>query len=547
MSTIVAHAPGDPVALGEGATTPAADLAATRAGVATSWRGPPARWSYCSDRYHFAAALLGSWAAGHVVRLPPNGQLQAVRASAGAGVRALLHDIEGAEGTHIPELLRARAPEGELEFPPRPPPGDNHHLGQHRRAPELAQDRAAAGGRGDELVGKMFGVRPGSRVLSTVPPHHIYGLLWGVLMPLRAGAAMLREGPLHAEAVLAHRASTRHPPGVGARPPGGAGGGRPRVAGRDGFSSGAPLPAATAGASASATAGAWWRPTAAPRPAASAGASRPELWTPFPGDRWRGEDGVLLSSPRSFPPGAPVPAGGSDLAGGGGRFALLGRMDGVVKVAGKRVSLREVEERLLASPASGTPPRSRAPPGLRGEEIWVAVAATGQSPDRLREALAAWLEPVALPRRIRVLDSLPREATGKLVREKLRALFRAGRAPQPPRHGRRGGASAPAGKEVRGLTFRLPPTCAGSRATSPAFRCCPGWRSSTASSSSRWSGSGPAPAPARQAAQVQGPSALGSGTRWCWSATGPDGGLHHRRAGGALRLGHAGARSRGSR
>ena len=35
-------------------------------------------------------------------------------------------------------------------------------------------------------------------VLATVPPYHLYGLLFGVLAPLAAGAAFARETPLHA-------------------------------------------------------------------------------------------------------------------------------------------------------------------------------------------------------------------------------------------------------------------------------------------------------------------------------------------------------------
>ena len=47
-----------------------------------------------------------------------------------------------------------------------------------------------------------------------------------------------------------------------------------------------------------------------------------------------------------------------------------------------------------------------------------------------RWAGAAWLDPVTLPRRIRVLPALPRVDTGKLERARLRALFEpAGDAP----------------------------------------------------------------------------------------------------------------------
>jgi hypothetical protein len=88
------------------------------------------------------------------------------------------------------------------------------------------------------------------------------------------------------------------------------------------------------------------------------------------------------------------------------------------------VSLREMEERLLGLPGVDDAAALAARvDGPRGEEIWVAVAAPGWDVDRLRRALAAWLEPVTLPRRIRLVEKLPREANGKLQRERLRALF----------------------------------------------------------------------------------------------------------------------------
>src|SRR5690606_35610846 len=56
-----------------------------------------------------------------------------------------------------------------------------------------------------QLVGEAatlaatFGIGPGDRLLATVPPHHIYGLLFGLLLPLVSGASIARETALHAE------------------------------------------------------------------------------------------------------------------------------------------------------------------------------------------------------------------------------------------------------------------------------------------------------------------------------------------------------------
>jgi hypothetical protein len=64
---------------------------------------------------------------------------------------------------------------------------------------------------------------------------------------------------------------------------------------------------------------------------------------------------------------------------------------------------------------------------------------------------------VALPRRIRVVDALPREATGKIERARILALFAAPAAPRthldPESEEVVAGA---AGKEARRLTFTVP-------------------------------------------------------------------------------------------
>src|SRR5690606_17683323 len=62
---------------------------------------------------------------------------------------------------------------------------------------------------------------------------------------------------------------------------------------------------------------------------------------------------------------------------------------------------------------------------LRGNELWLAVATAEQhwNSKTLKAALSLHFEAVVLPRRYRVLDSLPRDAVGKLQRTQLAALF----------------------------------------------------------------------------------------------------------------------------
>lgn len=468
MTTIALHDPGELVAVGEGGARTAAELEADAGRVAAELAGaPPGEVVIvCSDRYRFAAALLGAWAAGHSARLPPNVQPETVRTLASSqDVRAVLHDRDGAPGgSDVRQLLERPAPSRPLAALD---PG-RHLLTVMTSGSTGASQSWPKTGRqlldeADVSV-RLFGPARGGRVLATVPPYHLYGLQFGVLVPLRAGGAMVRSGAFHAEEVMAEigrhavsvlvtvpahlaplAAADRAPPlGVV-------------------YSAGAPLPAATAQAlgqrhgwrtveiyGSTETGGIAWRPAGE------------EAWTVYPGVAvTAGDDGGLLVDSPWLDPAErrPFPVADRVELRPGGHFVLLGRMDGVAKVAGKRISLREVEERLLALPGvRDAAALSRPSAGLRGEEIWVAVAADGQTPERLREALAAWLDPVTLPRRIRVVESLPRGATGKIERARLLALFDApaagGRTRVDP-EAEEALARAP-GVDARRLTFTVP-------------------------------------------------------------------------------------------
>ena len=107
-----------------------------------------------------------------------------------------------------------------------------------------------------------------------------------------------------------------------------------------------------------------------------------------------------------------------------GTFAHLGRADGVIKIGGVRVSLAEIERRVLAIDGvrdAGVIARDVG--GARGHEICLAVVAPELDAKTIRAGLRSWLAPVAMPRRIKLLDALPRTQTGKLPRAALETLF----------------------------------------------------------------------------------------------------------------------------
>ena len=112
-----------------------------------------------------------------------------------------------------------------------------------------------------------------------------------------------------------------------------------------------------------------------------------------------------------------------------GSFELLGRADGVVKIGGSRVAVAQIERLLREIPGvadAAVVPVDTPPP--RRHELWAAVVAAGLSVAALRAALLKRLEPIAVPRRFRLVAALPREDNGKLVRARLLALFEDGTA-----------------------------------------------------------------------------------------------------------------------
>jgi acyl-coenzyme A synthetase/AMP-(fatty) acid ligase len=77
--------------------------------------------------------------------------------------------------------------------------------------PMLAAPKTAASLFGEaHALARSFGIGPGDRIVGSVPPVHIYGLLFTLLLPLACGAAFARETPHHAESI-AHGVTSQGP------------------------------------------------------------------------------------------------------------------------------------------------------------------------------------------------------------------------------------------------------------------------------------------------------------------------------------------------
>ncbi|HEY8427301.1 MAG TPA: AMP-binding protein [Sandaracinaceae bacterium] len=445
MSTKLAllsrHEASSTVAWERGRATTAAELAAHVAGFASLL--PEAREGdevvvICRDRYRFAVALLACWRRGFSVALPPNPQPETMRAMRERpGVRTVVHDADGEPGIDVRDpgvVAAARGELGRVSFEPFELDADrliatvytSGSTGQHVACAKTAGQLL---GEAQVLV-STFRLAGAPRVLAMVPPYHIYGLLFGVLVPLASGGSLYRHTPLHAPEVAAVLASgvdvlvtvPAHLRALTLAPEE-----QPRVPRV--FSSGAPLSPEVARAAkarfgwtitevfgSSETGGIGWRDTGGVGP-----------WTPLPGvEVSAAEDETIRVRSPFVSPRLDGPYAGADRVRveRDGRFSHLGRADGVLKIGGVRVSLAEVERRLLSvEGVRDAAVLAVQVGGARGHEVWAAVVAPGLGAGDVRARLREWLAPVAIPRRIKMVDALPREPSGKLPRAALEALF----------------------------------------------------------------------------------------------------------------------------
>ncbi|RAS38080.1 AMP-binding protein [Paraburkholderia bryophila] len=307
-------------------------------------------------------------------------------------------------------------------------------------------------------------------MLASVPHHHIYGLLFRVLWPLAAGRAFDRAislEPLHLQQQIDQAGATvvvstpaqlsRWPalPGFAALTP------APRAF----FSSGGPLALEAAQEYASAygaapleiygsteTGGIAWRRQ-----------DQTDAWQPVAGiEVRRDEDGALnVRSPhldhRGWHRTDDQIALDAD-----GRFRLQGRLDRVLKLDGKRVSLPELEARLARHPyvaqAALVPLE-----GATRKRVGAVVALTEAGSEALRDEgrvalaktlrrhLADFFDVVVLPRHWRFRATLPFDARGKLPVAALAAAF------EPRREGMEVLAEARSGDTLH-YDLRVPPT-----------------------------------------------------------------------------------------
>jgi acyl-coenzyme A synthetase/AMP-(fatty) acid ligase len=414
----------------------------------------------CRDRYHVAAGLLASWSNGGIGVLPSNLRVETVLSQARTAAADLVLSDDGEVGEGIRTLLVNQPPigRGPTDFPGSLPVG--RHLvtvftSGSTGAPVLCHKTAGQLLGEAVFVSRFFRLDRQARVLALAPPHHLYGLLFGVLAPLLGQGSFVRSAPLLPDSIAT--SARRHSANVLCAVPAHLAGFSALAAedlpsiervicsgGRLDASTGRMLRdrfpfSVTEVFGSSETGGIAYRR-----------AENTPAWLPFEGVSVATDSmGRLLLDSPFLPPNGPRPLSSNDLVAVNpdGTFQHLGRCDDIIKIAGERVSIAEVEDRIRGVAGIADVAVIKIPaPAPRQWELWAAVVAPGLTESSLRRVLFTALDGVAMPRRFRFATKLPREESGKLVQERLRALFEVAEEDRDQR--------APPGEDMVSMTSR---------------------------------------------------------------------------------------------
>ncbi|MDR6924946.1 AMP-binding protein [Pseudomonas sp. BE134] len=396
---------------------------------------------HLEDASDLAIALLGAWRAGVSVLLPADLQPQTRQRWSGE-VDLWLTDL--ADDRHLsdyrhPPLAGAvlDLDTCQLSLCTSGSSGDPKRIDKTLR--QLANEVQAL----EQLWGADLGE---ACIIGSVATQHIYGLLFRVLWPLCAGRAFVRKQLAFPEDL--QRASREHPAFAWVA--------SPALLKRMGdnldwpalstvrrvFSSGGALPAEAALRlhqrlqqwpteifGSSETGGIAWRQGS-------------DLWQPFADvELSQDSDGALLIKSAYLPAGHLEHTADAARIEANGRFQLLGRLDRIVKLEEKRISLPMLEKALMdhdwvAQAHLGVVQENRASLGallVLSESGLHALRNQGRRTltQALRQHLSQHCEALALPRRWRLLRQLPLNAQGKLPQADVEALLLAPRVKAP--------------------------------------------------------------------------------------------------------------------
>ncbi|MCW0919397.1 acyl-CoA synthetase family protein [Pseudomonas sp. RG1] len=396
---------------------------------------------HLEDAADLAIALLGAWRAGVSVLLPADLQAQ-TRQRWSQEVDLWLTDQPGDAQLH--DFTEPGLPGAELDLDQcRLSLCTSGSSGEPKRIDKTLRQLANE----VEALELLWGADLGEAcIIGSVATQHIYGLLFRVLWPLCAGRPLVRRQLAFSEDL--QRASREYPAFAWVASPAllkrmGDNLDWPAMSAvRRVFSSGGALPPEAAQSlhqrlqqwpteilGSSETGGIAWR-------------QGESLWQPFAGvELSQDSDGALLISSPYLPAGHVEHSADAARIAADGRFELLGRLDRIVKLEEKRISLPMLEQALaahdwVAEARLGVVQENRASLGallVLSESGLFALREHGRRglTETLRKHLSQHCEALALPRRWRLLRQMPLNSQGKLAQADVEALLLAARPKAP--------------------------------------------------------------------------------------------------------------------
>ena len=396
---------------------------------------------HLEDAADLAIALLGAWRAGVAVLLPAD--LQAKTRQRWSDEVDLWLTGQN-DDCHLADLHQPALTNAELNLDEcRLSLCTSGSSGEPKRIDKTLRQLANE----VEALEQLWGADLGEAcIIGSVATQHIYGLLFRVLWPLCAGRTFARKQLAFPEDM--QRASREHAAFAWIASPAllkrmGDNLDWPALSAvRRVFSSGGALPADAAQSlhqrlqqwpteilGSSETGGIAWRQGEA-------------LWQPFAGVALsQDNDGALLIASPYLPAGHVEHSADAARIAADGRFELLGRLDRIVKLEEKRISLPMLEQALVshdwvAEARLGVVQENRASLGallVLSESGLFALREHGRRSltETLRQHLREHCEALALPRRWRLLRQMPLNSQGKLPQADVEALLVAPRPKAP--------------------------------------------------------------------------------------------------------------------
>ncbi|HEY9097757.1 MAG TPA: AMP-binding protein [Thiobacillus sp.] len=391
----------------------------------------------CSDRYHFAVAFAACIVSGRISLLPSTHTPETLRQMKRISPDVFCISDHENGGADLLTFHYPRSVPASVSNQPIPEIDCDQIIAEvftsgSTGLPVPHTKRWGSLVQNAQAEAERLGVQASHAILGTVPPQHMYGLESTVLMPLLNGAVLHAGHPFYPADICAQLAELPHPRVLVTTP----------FHLRTLLAEQATLPAVDQLLSATAPLSQALAQEAEARfdaplheiygctetgQIASRRTALDLEWQTLPNVMLSRDAGTLWAEGGHID--APTPLSDVIEPVGDGpkwtRFQLHGRHADLVNIAGKRTSLAYLNHQLNAIPGvlDGVFLQPEATSTQDVGRLTALVVAPDLTPAALTQALRERLDPIFLPRPLLFVDSLPRNATGKLPDQIARTLL----------------------------------------------------------------------------------------------------------------------------